>query len=266
MARKHTSRFQQMKIYFGRNRRGFFNDKGWKLLISVVLITILICSVTGESMFRDHDQTKSGAFALVCASIWIGIFNSIRVICREREILKREHRTGLHMSSYVVARWLFEACLCAAEVVPVTVIVWFVNREHFIEQGIILPPLIELYISFFLITFSADALALVISAVVKDENTAMTVMPFALIIQLIMSGMVFELKGIPEKVSTLTISRWGLNAICTSADVNAMARLSYNKEMEATAVNLLHQWGILLLFAVVYAILTVIALEFVDSY
>ena len=81
-----------------------------------------------------------------------------------------------------------------------------------------------------------------------------------------MSGMVFELKGIPEKVSTLTISRWGLNAICTSADVNAMARLSYNKEMEATAVNLLHQWGILLLFAVVYAILTVIALEFVDSY
>ncbi len=203
-----------MKIYFRRNLRGFFNDKGWKLLISVVLITLLICSVTGEEMFRDYDQTRSGAFALVCACIWIGIFNSIRVICREREILKREHRTGLHMSSYVAARWLFEACLCAVEA----------------------------------------------------ENTAMTVMPFALIIQLIMSGMVFELKGIPEKVSTLTISRWGLNAICTSADVNQMAFFAYSKEMEATVGNLLHQWGILLLFAVVYAILTIIALEFVDSY
>ena len=94
----------------------------------------------------------------------------------------------------------------------------------------------------------------------------MTVMPFALIIQLIMSGMVFELKGIPEKVSTLTISRWGLNAICTSADVNHMTYFAYSKEMEATVGNLLHQWGILLLFAVVYAILTIIALEFVDSY
>ena len=217
-------------------------------------------------MFRDYDQTRSGAFALVCARIWIGIFNSIRVICREREILKREHRTGLHMSSYVAARWLFEACLCAVEAVPVTVIVRIVNNGHFIRQGIILPPTLELFVSFFLITFSADALALVISAVVKDENTAMTVMPFALIIQLIMSGMVFELKGIPEKVSTLTISRWGLNAICTSADVNHMTYFAYSKEMEATVGNLLHQWGILLLFAVVYAILTIIALEFVDSY
>ena len=256
MANKHTSRFQQMKIYFRRNLRGFFNDKGWKLLISV----------TGEEMFRDYDQTRSGAFALVCACIWIGIFNSIRVICREREILKREHRTGLHMSSYVAARWLFEACLCAVEAVPVTVIVRIVNNGHCIRQGIILPPTLELFVSFFLITFSADALALVISAVVKDENTAMTVMPFALIIQLIMSGMVFELKGIPEKVSTLTISRWGLNAICTSADVNHMTYFAYSKEMEATVGNLLHQWGILLLFAVVYAILTIIALEFVDSY
>ena len=61
MANKHTSRFQQMKIYFRRNLRGFFNDKGWKLLISVVLITLLICSVTGEEMFRDYDQTRSGA-------------------------------------------------------------------------------------------------------------------------------------------------------------------------------------------------------------
>ena len=266
MAAKHTSRFQQMKIYFGRNKRGFFNDKGWKLLISVILITLLICSVTGENMFRDYDQTKSGTFALVCACIWVGIFNSIRVICREREILKREHRTGLHMSSYVAARWLFEACLCAVEAVPVTVIVRIVNRGHFIAHGIILPPTLELFISFFLITFSADALALVISAVVKDENTAMTVMPFALIIQLIMSGMVFELKGIPEKVSKLTISRFGLNALCASADINNMSFLAYSKEMESTAENLLFQWGILLLFAVVYAILTVIALEFIDSY
>ena len=266
MAKKHTSRFQQMKIYFKRNQRGFFNDKGWKLLISVVLITLLICSVTGENMFFNYDQTRSGAFALVCACIWIGIFNSIRVICREREILKREHRTGLHMSSYVAARWLFEACLCAVEAVPVTVIVRIVNRGHFIPHGIILPPTLELFISFFLIIFSADALALVISAVVKDENTAMTVMPFALIIQLIMSGMVFELKGIPEKVSTLTISRWGLNAVCTGADVNHMTFFAYDKELEAMPATLVHHWGILLLFAAVYAVLTIIALEFIDSY
>ena len=263
---ERASRVQQAGIYFGKCRRAFVNEKGWKNLISTLIISILIIAVVPESMLYSYGATRNGCFAMICACIWIGIFNSIRVICREREILKREHRTGLHMSSYVAARWLFEACLCAVEALPVTVLVWIVNRGHFIEQGILLPPTLELFISFFLITFSADALALVISAVVNDENTAMTVMPFALIIQLIMSGMVFELKGIPEKVSTLTISRWGLNAICTSADVNQMAFFAYSKEMEATVGNLLHQWGILLLFAVVYAILTIIALEFVDSY
>ena len=44
-----------------------------------------------------------GAFALTCVAIWNGCFNSIQSVCRERPIIKREHRSGMHISSYAVS-------------------------------------------------------------------------------------------------------------------------------------------------------------------
>ncbi|MDD2978573.1 MAG: ABC transporter permease [Hespellia sp.] len=264
MERTAVSRWKQTKINIGICFRGFINEKGWKIFISVALISILICMVTGEETFVSYNATRSGAFALICACIWIGIFNSIRTICREREIIKREHRTGMHISSYVMAHWIYEAVLCLAEAVLVTAIVRVANMGHFIESGVLFFPLLELYITFFLTIFSSDALGLLISSIVKNENTAMTVMPFALIIQLVMSGMIFELTGLPELISAVTISRWGLAAICTSANVN---RMSYQSmaDCDPTGGNLLWLWLVLLGFAVLYGALSIIALEFVDN-
>lgn len=89
MGDRHISRLGQIRVYVGTFFRLFRNEKRWKTLISAVLITLMISMVTGEDMFYDFSDTKSGAFALVSASIWIGIFNSLRLICRERAILKR---------------------------------------------------------------------------------------------------------------------------------------------------------------------------------
>ena len=69
---------------------------------------------------------------------------------------------------------------------------------------------------------ASDIFAMMISSVVTNENTAMTVMPFILIIQLVMSGLIFELSGAIKTVSALTISRWGLDAICATANTNAI--------------------------------------------
>lgn len=262
----HASRMKQMIIYYKQCRRSFANEKGWKILISVVLMTLILCSVTGKDMFKAADATRTGAFAIVCAGIWIGLFNSIRTICREREIIRKEHRTGLHMSAYAAAHWLHEAGICLVEAVVVTLIVRVMNFTHFIKHGIILLPSIDLGITIFLVLLSADALGLLISAVVKDENTAMTVMPFALLIEFAMSGMIFDLEGIPVYVSTLTISRWGLDAICTVADVNSMSYFAYSQIYQPTPGTLLPYWMLLLVFAVIYGILTAAALEFIDKY
>ena len=268
MAEERASFAQQAKVCFDRCVRGFWNDRGWKTFISAALITFLVGLVMSENTFINYVDTKNGSFALVSACIWIGIFNSIRTVCRERDIVRREYRTGLNLRSYMVAHWLYEGCLCAVEALVVTVITRIMSLDHFIEEGVFLTPVVEMYVTFFLVTFSADALGLLVSSIVSSENTAMTVMPFVLIVQLVMSGAIFELDGTLKALSSVTISRWGLAAICASAHANDMfdAYLYGRVEEQAsTTGNLLGLWLILLVFAVIYAVFAVVALSFVDE-
>lgn len=271
METKRISRLGQTKIYIAKCFRIFVNEKAWKTFISAALITLIIAMVTGEDTFISFKDTRNGAFALVCACIWIGLFNSIQSVCREREIIKREHRTGLHISSYVAAHMIYELVMCVGEAFLVTLIIFIKNWGHTPEDPILFPAGMELWITFLLIIYTSDVLGLAISSLVKTPNTAMVVMPFVLIIQLVMSGMIFELKGFSEKIAEITISKWGLNAICSTANVNELetdilftVTEAMEKDYEHTAGHLLGMWMILLVFIVVYGMVSVIALEFVD--
>lgn len=263
---KRNGIFTQTKISLRQLFAGFVNDKGWKSFISVIIIAVLIVIVLGQDTFKNYMDTKNGAFALVCACIWIGLFSSIRSICRERDIVKHEHRSGLSMISYILSHCIYECVLCIIDALIITVIVVISTSSHFIDNGVVMPPAIELYITFFLITFSADVLGLLISSIVHTENMAMTVMPFILIIQLVMSGACFKLQGIADTISYATISRWGLAAICSSSQVNNMPEALIDRslaltEFNANIVNLSTLWLTLIIFTIIYAVLAVIILE-----
>ena len=255
---------EQIRVYFGKCWRIFLNENGWKAFVSSGIITFLISCVTGSNMFRTYRDTRNGAFALVCACIWIGIFNSIQSVCKERDIIKREHRSGMSVFGYVSAHALFELVQCIVEAIIVTVITLIFNSGNTPDQGAMLPAFLELMVSFFAIIFSSDMLGLMVSCIVKTPQTAMTVMPFVLILQLILSGMIFELKGFTEKLSYLTVSRWGLNAICITANVNNMPGAGSVSDYSFEAGNLLKMWFFPILFAAVYVLIGTFFLSFVD--
>ena len=272
MEKQRISRVGQIPIYAGKCFRMFLNDKSWKTFISAAVITIIIATVTGEDTFITFKDTRNGAFALVCACIWIGLFNSIQSVCKEREIIKREHRTGLHISAYVIAHMIYEAVLSLVEAIIVTTIIVIKNVSHLPEEPILLPVALEFFVTFFLIIYSSDILGLAISSIVKTPNTAMTVMPFVLIIQLVMAGMIFRLSGMAKVISNITISKWGFQAICTTSNVNALegADMAFQTAVaEAadythTVEHLLERWGLLVLFIFIYGMISIIALKFVD--
>ena len=264
---QRASRLKQTKIYTEKCFRLFLNEKGWKVFISAAIITLIICLVTSKDMFKEYQATRNGAFALVCACIWIGIFNSIQSICKERAIIKREHRSGLHISSYIVSHMLFEMALCAAESLIVTAIISIANRSNLPSSGVLFPGIVELVVSFFLIIYSSDALGLMVSSIVKTPNTAMTIMPFILILQLVMSGMIFELEGVTKAISNLTIAKWSLNAICITANVNAMPYSvpSLVSDYEYSVGHIAQMWSLLLIFTLAYGVISIISLEFIDK-
>ena len=256
------SRLGQIKVYVGKCFRVFANEKGWKAFISSAIIAIIISWVAGSGMFSDWRGTRSGAFALICACIWMGVFNSIRSICRERAIIKREHRTGLHISSYISAHIVYEMAICLAQAF-ITAIIFFIIRSA-PGSGIFMPSFIELVFTFFLVILAADVLAMAVSCVVKTENSAMTAMPFVLFIQLVMSGVIFQLEGAAANIGSLTISKWGVNAICSIYDVNSLltsAGLPTEPDYNSETGNLLMIWLILALFIIIYGAIGTVILK-----
>ncbi len=271
---KRISRWGQTKIYLGKCIRMFLSEKHWKNFVSALIIILIICSVTSDEMFRDFRDTRNGAFAIICACIWIGLFNSIQSICRERGIIKHEHRTGLHISSYIFAHVFYEMILCFVEALIVFLVVFLRNASHLPTEGVVLGIVPDLFVTLYLVTFASDMIALLISCIVKTETSAMTVMPFVLIIQLVMSGAVFVLKGFADVVASFTISKWGLNAIISLANTHSSVVVGYEtwvaqglteEGITAEPSVMLTCWGMLVLFSLVYIILGILFLKLVDK-
>ncbi len=304
---RHKGRLAQSRIYLGKFLRMFVFQNDWKVLPIGALIAALVTFVVGTNIFKTQEGTKLGVFALVCVCIWNGFFNSIQVVCREREIIKREHRSGLHMSSYIFAQMIYQLLLCTAQTV-ITLVVCRVAGVAIPEAGVVTRwGLLDTGISILLITYTADMMALMVSCIVRNTTTAMTVMPFLLIFQLVFSGGFFELSGFAEKVKYTTISHWGMDGLCCIGRYNEQPMVSlWNMlvqfknidisgytplkdvlvEMEqkgtrddfllwagqqnaipeyaADAGNVIFNWSMLLILLIVFVIISIVALEFID--
>ena len=225
-ATKHTGRIPQTIIYLGKFFRMFIFQNDWKALPMAAIIAGLISFATGDNLYKTMEGTFMGTFALACVCIWNGFFNSIQVICRERAIIKREHRSGLHISSYIAAHVIYQAVLCVLQS-GITIGVLYATRVTLPDRSLITPwPLVDLGITLFLITFCADMLALMISAMAKTTTVAMTIMPFLLIIQLVFSGGFFELPGEAKGLTNLTVAKWGFTSLCAQGDYNSLPMVS----------------------------------------
>ena len=218
----YKSRLEQIPIYLGKQFRLLFYEKNWKVLPMSALIAFLVTYVLGDKMFRNMEFTKYGSLAVVCVCIWNGMFNSIQVICKERSIIKREHRAGLHISSYVIAHMVYQAVICLIQVI-ITLIIFRLFGMYFPHTGLLTGSFtLDLGISMFLMTYAADMLALMASCIAHTTTAAMTIVPFLLVIQLIFAGSIFPLeRGGAKFLANFTISNWGINAVNIAADYNS---------------------------------------------
>ena len=218
----YKSRFEQVPIYLGKQFRLLVYEKNWKVIPMSAIIALLVTYVIGPKMFRNMEFTKYGSLAVVCVCIWNGMFNSIQAICKERSIIKREHRSGLHISSYILAHMIYQAVICMIQVI-ITIVIFRVFGMYFPKTGLVTGFFaVDLGISMFLMTYAADMLALMTSCIAHTTTTAMTIVPFLLVIQLVFAGSIFPLERPGSKfLANFTISNWGINAVNIAADYNS---------------------------------------------
>ena len=218
---RYKGRLGQIPIFLGKHMRMFVNEGNWKVLPLSAVIAWLVVYVMGKRMFINMEGTAYAAFAVTCVCLWNGVFNSIQVICKERGIIKREHRAGLHISSYLLSHMIYQAVICLLQVIIILV--------FFLIFGVYMPSdsavtgsfLLDLFLTMFLITYAADMLGLMISCIVHTPMAAMTLMPFVLIVQLVYANFVIPLEQVGQFLSNGTITKWGIQAVCTVANYNS---------------------------------------------
>ncbi len=233
-----------------------------------VIAAAIVVWIAGENMFVDYEGTKSGSFVLVSSAIWGGLFNSISTVVREREIVRRGYASGMRFRCYTLSRAVLQLLLCLVQSGILLTGVAGVKLCHgndLPEEGVFWGhALCEYYVSLFLLMAAADMMGLMISCLVKKEETANVLAPYILIVQLIFSGILFPMSGNAEKLSYAMLSRWGMEAMGSTSDLNGMsmrlelAGFPVPHEAEDMFLHesqhLLEVWGIMAGFAVMFLV------------
>lgn len=237
------------------------------LFLQPALISFLLYLVAGENVFSVYNPTKSILFALSCAAIWMGLFNSIQEICKERTILKREYMANLRLGAYVLSKFEVQFMMAAIQTLLMCGIFFALVGKP--EEGLIAGSYLDIMITVCLTVFAASAIGLAVSALFKNSDKAMTAAPFLLIVQLLFSGILFKLEGATKVISYLTVSRWSVEGLGSTANLNSLPLeheipgvVREAEELyEFTAAHLGNTWMILLGFAAVSFVLCIILLK-----
>lgn len=245
--------------------RRWISTKASNLMGNTVMTAAIIgitCYAVKKDVFETYSATKACLFSVLMCSIWSGLFNSIALFFSERDYLPDDLNKFLHVHTYVAANFVIQLFLCSIEAMVSAV----VFRLFFdFDNGAVVfgNRTIDYFLTFFLITMSADVLGLLVGMLINSITSIMTVIPVILIAQLLLSGCLFDLDGIMEKAANFTTARWGFYSLGSIADLNKMlpdgAKLDIFK-CEARYV--LYCWRFLLLLILICTLLSGILLYF----
>lgn len=206
---------QQIPVYFRKFARISIRESAWKFVMFAGIIAMIIGAIVKE-------LSHSGVFVTVSGCIWLGIFNTIQCVCKEHDIVNSEYRQGMNIGAYVVAQVLWQAVLCFVQSLVMFIFLIPFGFYKNLDGGKIVLALITFYV----LTFGASILGLMVSCISGTPTTAMTIMPFVLIVQLLLCDdkVMFGLDGIGDVFSCVTYSRWGMHALGSIAGLqNSMA-------------------------------------------
>ena len=154
----------------------------------------------------DASNANMTLFVLVFMAALMGILNSYREICKEREVLGREVYGGLDVTSYAASK-----LTVLATVGMIQSILMAGGSLLFIDFNMANPILdIPVYIvALFLTNVSVASLGLLISALLKKSESAILPVLLVIIMQVVFSDCVIPLSGAATWFYWITPTRWG---------------------------------------------------------
>ncbi len=217
----HISQFPSL---FVRTTELITNNWKWLLLL---FAQPLVFSLILRLMARGDDIVSYGdhVFYLAMirgAAIWLGLFDSVREVNKERAILKREYMGHLSIGVYVLAKFIVLSLVGLLQAVIMTG-VFAIFADYGFEEYLYRAMYPELTFSIWLTICAAIGLGLVISCLFKKPDHSMIAAPFVLVLELLFSGnsylftttqkLASLLGEFGNVLSKLSIAKWTTDAM-----------------------------------------------------
>jgi hypothetical protein len=179
-------------------------------------------------MLSGNKNLPAYLFMCVLVALFIGLTVSAEEIFRDRKILKRESFLNLSKGSYLTSKILILFFISALQTVS------------FVLIGNYILEIKGMYIDYWLVLFSASCFAnmlgLNISSAFNSAVTIYVLIPFLLIPQILLSGVIVKFEELNPKISSNSLvpvwgdvmtSRWAFEAL----SVNQFMKNDYEKNI-----------------------------------
>ena len=166
-------------------------------------------------------------FMMALASILLGLFSSAYEVVKERHIYQRERMVFLGLLPYLLSKMVVLSALAAVNVLVFLFILG--GKVDFPKEGVFLPAPVEMYITLVLAAVAAIALGLFLSSAAPNSNAVVYLILGVLFGQILFAGTIFKLPGPAKSISYLTLTRWTIEALGISVNLEGLNQLSQTR-------------------------------------
>lgn len=166
-------------------------------------------------------------FIMALTAVMLGLFSSAYEIVKERTIYMRERMVFVKLVPYLASKVVPLAMFAAVQCFLFLLVIG--AKVKFPDSGVFLPVAFEMYLTIFLAVLTAISMGLFISAVSPNQNTVTYIILGVLFLQITFAGVIFELPGAAKSLSSITLTRWTMQALGSSADLEGLDTLSLTR-------------------------------------
>jgi ABC-type multidrug transport system ATPase subunit len=159
-------------------------------------------------------------FIMTLAAVLLGLFAAVYEIVKEWSIYQRERMVPVRILPYIASKVVVLGIFALIQCLLFMLVIGL--RIDYPAVGALLPAPVEMYITLVLATLAAILLGLLISAIVPNVNSVIYIVFLILFFQLIFAGVLFDLPGVTNQLSNLTLTRWTMEALGSSVDLEAL--------------------------------------------
>jgi len=178
------------------------------------------------------------------AVVLLGLFGAAYEVVKERPIYRRERMVNLGIGPYLLSKVVvlfgFALVQCATLLGALALAVDLPKEAAAFGFGGVLAAPMELYVTLVLTALASILMGMFVSSISPNSNTVIYLILLVVFSQILLTGMIFPLPGPVKPASTVMLTRWSLEALGSTADMDALNEKTVSRiEQEVELVKVL---------------------------